>query len=249
MEFVPKLFVVFHSNLYDELYESLSQEDKQKLVMYGVNKKYPKNYNPSHTPIFEYDLPDYEPKLQDTKFHEASALYHVFKNRLHENTTHVGFAQYDMRIHKDAFQHIRVTMETEPTSEHIFYIFGFNLNVQPLVGALGMFNSRQKNAIEKYNAFFGTQYTLEDLKRVPVVIMNNTFVISTRLFEKMMPWMLQYLDPNLDMSHLGNVGINGNIIEALTGMFLAFEYLQGAKLHTMKVEHIWPHYKLKSYSD
>lgn len=247
MTFVPKVFVVFHSNLYDELYESLTPKDKSKLVMYGVNKKYPKKYNPSHSPIFEYDLPEYRSDFQENGFNEASSLYHVLKNRLHEGTTHIGFAQYDMRFHKDTMQHIQTTINADPKSEHIFYIFGFNLKVQPIVGALQMFNTPHQNAIQNYNTFFGTKFTFQDLVNAPVVIMNNTFVISTRMYEKMMSWMLQYMNPKLNLNHLGYYGNYGNIIEALTGMFLAFEYLQGAKLHTMKVEHVWPHYKLKSY--
>jgi hypothetical protein len=248
MTFAPKFFVVFHSNLYDELYQSMSPEDKSKLVMYGVSKKYIKNYNPSHAPIFEYDLPNYRGDLQENLFNETSALYHVYANNLHQDVSHIGFAQYDMRFHSDTFQHLEATIQADPNSEHIFYIFGFDLRVQQIVGALQLLNCTHKNAIDSYNAFFGTKFTFKDLLNVPVLIMNNTFFISRRMYEKMMPWMLQYLDPSLDLSHLGSYGNFGNAIEVVVGMFLAFEYLQGAKMHKMKVDHVWPHYKLKSYS-
>lgn len=244
------IFVVFHSNIYDELYEQLNDEDKRKIVMYGVNTKYKKNYNPIHVPIFEYDLPEYNSKFQEVGFDEASALYHVYKNKLYpqQPTKYVGFAQYDMKFHKDTFSHVENVISSTPDREHIFYIFGFDLRVQKIVGALRIYNTPPKNAVDNYNQMFGTKFSFDDLKRAPCVIMNNTFVISTRLFEKLMSWLQQYLDPNLDVSHIDSPRY-GNLVEALVGMFLAFEMLQGAQPHLLKINHVWPHYKLKSYSD
>lgn len=243
-----KVFVVFHSKLYDELYEELDISDKKKVVMYGVNPKYNKNYNPIHTPMFEYDLPHYTSVFQDSGFDESSSLYHVYHNQLYNDCEYIGFAQYDMKFYKDTFSRIQNVRDSDPSSQHIFYLFGFDLKRQSIVGALRMFNCEKNNAITDYNQYFGTNFSLQDLKQSKVVIMNNTFVIPKQMYTKMMPWLLRYLKADLDLSHIESPRY-GNVVEALTGMFLAFEVLQGAKLHNFHITHVWPHYKLQSYND
>jgi hypothetical protein len=73
--------------------------------------------------------------------------------------------------------------------------------------------------------------------------MCNTFVIDKSTFEKMMGWLMQYYRDDINVNRHPLIGNAGQIPEALIGMFLSLEVLQGATYYKFDVEHIWPLYK------
>jgi hypothetical protein len=78
--------------------------------------------------------------------------------------------------------------------------------------------------------------------------MCNTFVIHKKTFEKLMSWLLQYYRDDINVNRHPHIGNAGQIPEALIGMFLSLEVLEGAEYYKFNVEHIWPLYKNKSNS-
>ena len=141
------------------------------------------------------------------------------------------------------------------TSDCIFNIGYFpDIKVTGFRGGHGVIINRIKelpSGLESYNKFFNTNYTPENITQ-NLLIMCNTFVIPSQMFENMMDWMEQYFlddfvldtDNSSFFSHCDNPG---HVIEALVGMFLSLEVYKGAKYYPFNLKHIWPLYKNKSY--
>jgi hypothetical protein len=115
-------------------------------------------------------------------------------------------------------------------------------------GFLGCHNliKSDLNALESglttYNRAFNTSYRPDDVIQNRL-IMCNTFVIHKTTFEKMMGWLIQYYRDDINVNRHPLIGNAGQIPEALIGMFLSLEVLQGATYYKFDVEHIWPLYK------
>jgi hypothetical protein len=102
-----------------------------------------------------------------------------------------------------------------------------------------------ESGLKTYNRIFNKNYTAEDVIQNRL-IMCNTFVIHRKTFEKLMSWLIQYYRDDINVNRHPLIGNAGQIPEALIGMFLSLEVLEGAKYHKFNVEHIWPLYKNKS---
>ena len=83
---IIEVFVVFIKQ-YLDMYD-LPEEDKHKyLIFYGVDKQQPSDLNG----IYEYGFEMYIPKWQALKYNEATALYHIYKNRFYEKYDFIVF--------------------------------------------------------------------------------------------------------------------------------------------------------------
>ena len=74
------IFVVYHKTLYDNFYQTISEDNKKHIFFYGVKERL--ENKPS---IYEFELPIYNPKLQAQRYNESSAFYHIYENKLHKN--------------------------------------------------------------------------------------------------------------------------------------------------------------------
>ena len=227
-----KVFVVFHDKIYPEIYE-VNDEHTKYLTFYGV-----KNEQENKTPmdiVYEKDLPLYEPIWQNLHYNEASALYHIYKNRIHCGHEFIGFFQYDMKVLSNCFSEIEDSFKTN--NRTIFYsdFFPWKYCVHLLCF---------KEAIQYYNEFFKTNFTIETLVlfKMPV---SNTFVIHKTMFEKMMNWMSQYyitdssviMQNKYDISDINEDITPGHVIEVFTGVFLCLEVAQGAEYKLLNIQH------------
>ena len=236
-----KIFVVFHNALFDHLYSEMSESDKTSIVTYGVKTRVP---SPFKT-IYEADLPEYNPRLQQNIYNEGSAFYHIYKNGLYKDSEYIGFGQYDMKIKSNTLTDIRKTIQSSKSP--CIFVMDYFPDIKN-TGFLGCHNliKSDLNGLESglttYNRAFNTSYTADDVIQNRL-IMCNTFVIHKSTFEKMMGWLMQYYrdDINVNRHHL--IGNAGQIPEALIGMFLSLEVLGGATYYKFDVEHIWPLYK------
>jgi hypothetical protein len=60
------------------------------------------------------------------------------------------------------------------------------------------------------------------------------------MYEKMMSWLIQYFNHDINKINTCNNGINfnpGHMIEALTSMFLSLEISEGAVYEKIQLEH------------
>jgi GR25 family glycosyltransferase involved in LPS biosynthesis/tetratricopeptide (TPR) repeat protein len=235
------IFVVFHNALFDHLYSEMSESDKTSIVTYGVKTRVP---SPFKT-IYEADLPEYNPRLQKDVYNEGSAFYHIYKNRLYKDGDYIGFGQYDMKIKSNTLTDIRKTINSSKSP--CIFVMDYFPDIKK-TGFLGCHNliKSDLNALESglttYNRAFNTSYTPNDVIQNRL-IMCNTFVIHRAIFEKMMSWLMQYYRDDINVNRHPLIGNAGQIPEALIGMFLSLEVLQGATYYKFDVEHIWPLYK------
>lgn len=254
-----QLYNIWHKALYDELYEDLSKEDLQNIVMYGVNETYDKVYTPNkYNVVFEYDLPMYNPVLQQHGYCQTTCMWHLWKNKelTYKRPCHeldwIGFIQYDMKPDARIFDEIREKIEAsrEACKQIIFHEQTEHI-LQSVQWASGLALPYEGSALQHYNAFFGTSFTINDFvndSRVHKVPLVHTFVMSVPMFEKMMTWIESYIAVLEDMyPRYPSNRSQSEFLERCHGLFLALECAQGnVVMHPMKVRHIWPLYHDKT---
>ena len=112
------MYLVFHSLVFENLLSELSDEDREKLTLYGVRSRHDST---SLNVIYEYELPIYNPCLQQNVYNEGSAFYHIYKNKyLYNQYDYIGFGQYDMKLFKNTFTNINQIICDNPTDNCIF---------------------------------------------------------------------------------------------------------------------------------
>jgi hypothetical protein len=220
------IFIVFHNEIADHFY-NINTNDWRYLTFYGVDKK----FDTSRNVLYEKSLKIYNPALQNKKYNEGSALYHIYMNDLYKSYDYVGFAQYDMIFNKETISNIRKRIESKNKAhQYIFYIgffeWAFLGGQTTIISDYGIL----KNGLDSYNSFFKTSYTKEDLIKNKMIIC-NTFIIPSNMFKKMMDWMQQYFKNHIESNMIDTenfIEFNpGHMIEALTGMFLSLEVASG----------------------
>jgi hypothetical protein len=98
-----QLFVCFHKKIFPNIYKISSIENENYLTFYGVKSK---DSEINKNVIYEYDLPYYNPILQQNNYNEGSCIYHVYKNNLYNKYDYIGFCQYDMIFSEFFFKNI-----------------------------------------------------------------------------------------------------------------------------------------------
>lgn len=246
-----KIFNVWHHRLFKDLLSDVPADERSAVVLYGVNQKYPKEYDDSLTAfpmVYEYHLPFYDPIWQDRNYCQTSCFMHVFHNKyLYDGADYIGFMQYDMKVAPDALQTIRDELSVSQSrgQDVVFYE-----NTVPLRVALSEVPCLATHALQHYNVFFGTAYTIEGIindarcQLLPVV---HTYVMRVTTFQRMMEWMTVYLKeveamaPNYPFSYISQA----EYAERVHGLFLALETLRhDIQFRCLKglIDHIWPHY-------
>lgn len=180
---MAQIFVFFHRNIFDEMYESISQEDLDKYFTFvAINKNNPKIYTPGKYKIInEWELPEYEPELQNTGYMENSAIYHIFKHKLHAPYRHIGFLQYDMRIDNNYIDIIKSLDKIDDKTIYAYATYDYDFCFSRSV----YYTDQQlmKVMIEDFKQTF---------KIVPPIKnnypLNNAYIISKSIFEEVMKW-------------------------------------------------------------
>ena len=242
------IFVVYHKTLYDNFYQTISEDNKKHIFFYGVKERL--ENKPS---IYEFELPIYNPKLQAQRYNESSAFYHIYENKLHQNLSYIGFAQYDMIIKNETINAIKtqIIQQQQPT---IFAAFlaveeskmSSHGSLNLIVEHIPFFGS----VLDNYNNFFLTDYKKDNIMKAPL-IMCNTFIIPVAMYEKYMQWLSSYFLHDIDVEELNKIccknygfldsrdnTINrGHLIEICSAVFLAIETMEGASIQYIDFEH------------
>lgn len=247
------LFVVYHKLLYDNFYKTISEDNKKYITFYGVKDKV--ENTPLQIPsIFEYELPIFNKTLQENRFNESSAMYHIYENKLYQNVSYIGFAQYDMNIHDEALTAIKTQIINNRETPIIFAAFfaieeskihqhgSLNLITKPI----SFFGS----ILDNYNRFFSKTYSKDNIMKSPW-IMCNTFIIPVAMYEKYMLWLSSYFLHDINVEELNkiccenygyldtreNIINRGHLIEVCTAVFLAIEIIEGALIQSIDLDH------------
>jgi hypothetical protein len=230
------IYVVFHDTVEPTYYDALDDHEKATLTLYGVKERRATGMKT----VYEDELPRYNPSFQKNHYQEGSALYHVYANSLARGSDYVGFFQYDMKFGEGAINIATDIVRRSPGTTNIFYMEFFADAFRGGQTAIIADYPKLLGGLTSYNTYFGTRYSTDVLVATKMIIA-NTFIIPTRLYEKLMAWMTAYFIDDIadcfcDRAH--DLEFNpGHIIEALTGMFLALEVVQGAVYHRLPVVH------------
>jgi hypothetical protein len=238
------LYIIYHKIVYNYLYETISEDNKKYITFYGVKDKI--TSTPLHAPcIYEYELPIYNKELQENRYNESSAFYHVYKNKLHEKYSYVGFLQYDMTLPNETLTTIQNTIECYPNIPIIFAsYFATDESKNILGGSLQLYVKPISNfgsILENYNRFFGKKYTIDEIIVHPL-IMCNMFVIPSYMYEKYMQWLecsyFSYTICEEELYTICSIKLNrGHIIEICSALFLAVELIEGASIYGVNISH------------
>jgi len=184
--------------------------------------------------------------LQQNKYNEGSCIYHVYTNNLYQKYDYIGFCQYDMIFPEYFFKNIENNLHSNNNNNIIFYLDFFQ---SAFLGGQTTIIKDYYNVpsgLKSYNKFFNKNYTTEELISNKMIIC-NTFLISKKMFEKMMSFLIQYFRDDINKINFCDDGHHfdpGHIIEALTSMFLSLEISEGASYEKLNLEHNH-NYKIK----
>jgi len=239
-----KIFSIWHHKIFDHCYEKLDKKSLSKICMFDVNPSYKKEFNKdkNYEIIREYELPSYDHTLQVTNYCQTSCFYHVYKNKLYNNYSYVGFIQYDMELEKDFVTDLEYNIHKNP--ETIFYNmaigYGGKVEYEKLC------EPYSNSVLEQYNNFFKTNYTIHSILKNPLskdFVCLHTFVITCKLFEKMMKWFCSIMDW-LYINYMNKYYSSpmSDLSEAIFGLFLLLERIQNSQMGflPMKLVHEWP---------
>lgn len=227
-----KVYVVFHQEFLPKL-TSLSREQMKYITLYGVKERLESEYDT----IYEYHLPLYYPTWQQLSYNEASAMYHIYMNKLYYYHDYVGIFQYDMEVSSTCFTEMEQTFAHNQRTIFVvgFFKWFFIAGQTAITQDYPFF----KAGLDTYNTMFNTSFTTQQLidTQMPT---NNTFVVHKTVFEKMMSWLIHYYIDDISTLMFDDNGCSfnpGHMIEGLTSMFLCLEVVQGAEYKLLDIKH------------
>jgi len=238
-----KIFNIWHNKLFDKCYKDLDEYSLNKITMYDVNQKYQKVYNKEkkYNIVREYELPQYNSLYQDTNYCQTSCLYHVFKNKLYDNTNYIGFIQYDMELANDFIYDMEQKINQIEND-----VYFYSLAVANKIEVTYICKPYNNSILEKYNNYFNTNHTYETIKadkKSDKFICLHTFVIPTITFIKMMTWYCTITDW-LHTNYINGIYSESmsEITEEIFGLFLLLQMIENdsIKLEVLKLNHDWP---------
>jgi hypothetical protein len=177
------IFIVFHSKIFHECYSTIPDETlKNNFTFVAVNPKIPKSYKADihknrYNVINEWELPIYNPDLQNLNQRENSVLYHVHANGLHLKYNKIGFFQYDM-----SFKNINILdllNDTDKTICDVYYETDYD---EAFITTWLIPNNDYKTLFfNDYENHFNKKINFN--KKFPLY---NSFIVDTAIYSKMM---------------------------------------------------------------
>lgn len=219
-----KLFVVFHEQIFDACYENIPQEVLDKhFIFVSVNPAIPKTYTKNkYNVINEWELPHYNAQFQQKGYKENSVIYHVIKNKLHNECDYIGFFQYDMvfniSVMDTIFSEIQNKSRCLYVSAHNFnYCARETCNEPQVMAYLTVY----------YEMFYAKNFSYSKDDIYPLF---NSYIIPVDVYEKVMQWV-NTLYPKLgvitERTHFGHIA---GLYERVMAFAIGEERLHMVKL-------------------
>lgn len=179
-----KIFVVFHASIHEDCYAELYPDELSCITFFAVNEKLPKQYptDPKYKIIKEWELPNFDPKLQEQGFCENSAIIHSHLNKLYGPGDRIGFAQYDMYMRRGSIRHL-ISMG-RPGSVQTMIMCPWSLFEGNFPGQMGIF----EKAAEDMKSYWPDSHFSKEAG----FPMCNTYVIDADLLDRIVPWIIQF---------------------------------------------------------
>jgi hypothetical protein len=101
-------FLVTYDRLYDKVFATLSNEEKQELCCYAVAQNKPKEIVAGIPIINEWEMPWHDDRYQIKQYYEYGMLAHFVKNPdVIKDLTHIGFLHYDIIFHENSINEVK----------------------------------------------------------------------------------------------------------------------------------------------
>lgn len=245
-----KIFVTFFKKLYDEHYTIDKTLDLNNFTFVKVNDEYEIEIDGKldYDIFIEHDFRIYDPELQKKGYHENSVLYHLYKNEDYKKYNYIGFIEYDHVLSEDFCETIQTKLDE--TQDNL--IFAFNKFTYAQLWDQGILlnphrpKKQEGNAKSKwncvrvilndYNEFFGTKYTLEDLKKKGCFPICHAVLMPTKIFEKIMTFHTFIIDSGrVEPFHSFNWRSNAGLMERYLAVELALE--DAKMVDSIQLEH------------
>lgn len=172
-----QIFCVFHKSIVDACYSNLTDQELSYITFVAVNESIPKEYSTTRPYKFikEWELPQYT-NYHNDGIKEASVLFHVHRNKLHEQYKWVGFCHYDMIFQKDSINNINKLIRLASMTDYISLYNETYTNTMHR----SWFQIYLLRIIEQeFPRFFELP-----LNRENTIPLFNAFIIHTNLFNK-----------------------------------------------------------------
>jgi len=224
-----EMFCVYH-NYYD------LREDNNYFTFFGTNEIYDKTHdkNKVNRVILEYELDIYNPFLQKRGYMETSVYLHVYWNKLYKNKNMIGFSQYDT-VHYTKYDNL---------DKDTIYLLNTTLNIVTPENEWNMFMFADKRNLDfvmnSYNTFFGKKYTKNDLKNIPLSLL-QTNIYPVKIYEKLCSWLEVFVNEIYPWSneppyetHFGSIG---GYTERVLSIFNAIQIYEGVSYEYLNLYH------------
>lgn len=237
-----KIFLTFFRSLYDDHYTIDRTYSPGNFTFVKVNDKYPleiERNRLAYDIYIEHDFPIYRPDLQEKGYCENSVLYHIYKNGIHRSYDYVGFMEYD-HVLTDGFTRTIQKKLDEVGQETIFAFQKFTFRQLWEQGIL--MNPHRPEKVEgkpdskwnsinvilsDYNDFFKTGYGLDRLAAKDCFPICHSFLIPSRIFEKIMPFHIAIMESGkVERYHRHNWRSPAGLMERYLAVALALEEAQ-----------------------
>ena len=245
-----KIFVTFFKKLYDHHYTIDKALDLKNFTFVKVNDEYEIEIDGrlDYDIFIEHDFRIYDPELQKKGYHENSVLYHLYKNENYKKYDYIGFIEYDHVLSERFCETIQTKLdETEDDLIFAFNKFTFaqlwdqGILLNPNRPKKQEGNPKSKwNCVRvilnDYNEFFGTEYTLEDLKEKDCFPICHAVLMPSKIFEKIMAFHTFIIESGrVEPFHSFNWRSNAGLMERYLAVELALE--EAKMVDSIQLEH------------
>jgi len=236
------IYITFFKKLYDDHYLSDHTFNKDNFTFVKVNDDYDVEIADNkldYNLLFEHDFDIYNPVWQQKGYHENSVLHHVYQNKSYLKHDYVGFMEYDHVLNRKFCKNIQHIIDE--SDEDLIFSFetfsykqlweqGIVLNPFWRSKQEGRANSRWNciNVILKqYNKFYGTEFTLDDLKQKNCFPICHAVLMPSHIFEKIMRFHSFIMESGqVEKYHSFNWRSNAGLMERYLAVELSLEKAQ-----------------------
>lgn len=219
-----KIFVITHKDIFEYMYKN---ENISNYVFVNVSE----NILDEHL-YQNYNVLD----IKNDKFiplgkwyTESEVIYNIYKNKMYENLTHIGFLHYDVEpnnlsnfIEQNIFEKCHINMQPfEFNWDYNQHIMADDTQTETLVG-----DGRNcyELIFQKYNEYYNTNKTYNDMGSI--INLCSCFFIDVVRFEKMMEWIVWVIESKeLDKyDNLHRHRLQGGLLERFYAVWLSLNY-------------------------
>ena len=212
----------------------------------------------------EYELNSYNPELQQLGYMETSCFLHILSNDLFPELDLIGVTQYDMRwteksanllrkiasgeSHEGLIHKIKRLVKTVINPKSVIPQIAYAQVAGKIMDSTGQMSPMTASyafnwpyLLESYNNFFGTQWSMNDLRNQPLTLW-QTYLLPRSVFIELASWLKTFVDEVTPWANKApyetHWGVLGGYTERAEALFIALQVKSGALIvRPLMLEH------------